>query len=92
MDLTSQYSAIISLVIFIIFLILGYLSLKRSGGFFLILAGFSLIGTAVTAYEALTYIASVLVLFGCFIILSGGLKAFYNKTPQAETGGPIRGS
>lgn len=86
LDITSQYSAIISLIIFALFLILGYTSLKRSGGFFLILSGFSLIGTAITAYEALTFIAGILILFGTFIVLSGVMKAFYSNDVQSETG------
>ena len=91
MDLISQFSVVISLVIFIIFLILGYLSLKRSGGFFLILSGFSLMNVAVTAISILSGMGIVLVLFGCFVILCGVLKAFYNKSSAPETGTANKG-
>jgi len=91
MDSTTVFGIIVSLVIFIIFLILGYLSMKRSGGFFLILAGFSLMSMSVSAYGILGIAAGMLILFSCIIILSGVVKAFINKTAQPETG-PIRGS
>ena len=92
MDAMTMFSILLCLIIFVMFFIIGYLSLKRSGGFFLILAGFSLVNVAVTAYAVLGVAASLLVIFGLFIVLSGIMKAFYNKTAQNETGGPIRGS
>jgi hypothetical protein len=85
MDLTSQFSVGVSLIIFVIFLVLGYLSMKRSGGFFLILAGFSLMNVGITAISILGAMGAVIVLFGCFVILTGVLKAFYNKTAAPES-------
>lgn len=85
LDLTSQFSVMISLIIFMIFLILGYMSMKRSGGFFLILAGFTMMNVGVTAFSILGGMAAMVVLFGIFIVLSGILKAFYNKNAKPET-------
>ena len=91
MDAATMFSIGISLVIFVIFFILGYLSQKRSGGFFLFLAGFCLISAAATASSVLGAVFSLLVIFGVFIVLAGVMKAFYNKTSQPETGGKVRG-
>lgn len=91
MDSMTMFGIGVSLVIFVIFCILGYQSQKRSGGFFLFLAGFCLISIALTAWSILGTVGSLLVIFGAFIVLSGVLKAFYNKTSQPESGGRTRG-
>ena len=90
MDALSMFSIVLCLVIFVIFFILGYLSEKRSGGFFLMLAGFVLINVAVTAYSVLGAVVSIIVVIGIFIVFQGGMKAFYARTAQNETGGGNR--
>lgn len=90
MDALVMFGIGVSLVVFILFFILGYLSLKRSGGFFLMLAGFTLLSIAASAYSLLGLVSSLLIIFSVFIILSGVLKAFYHDS-QPETGGRVRG-
>ena len=86
MDLLSAFSIGIILVVFIIFLILGYLSQKRSGGFFLLLAGFTLLDLAVSMYPILGLVCMLLIAFTIYILLSGVNKAFLAKTSKPETG------
>lgn len=86
MDTATMGTVLITLVIFVMFMLLGYLSKKRSGGFFLLLAGFSLISIATLSFGILGFMSIILVIFGCFVILSGVLKAFYNSdNSQAES-------
>ena len=84
-----MFSILLCLIIFVVFFILGYLSQKRSGGFFLILSGFILIDVAVSAYAALGAVSGLIILFGVFIVLSGIMKAFIKKA-KPETGTGIR--
>lgn len=85
-----MFSILLCLIIFVVFFIMGYLSMKRSGGFFLILAGFVLINVSLSAYVALGMVSGLIILFGCFIILSGIMKAFYHKS-KPESGGRVHG-
>lgn len=86
-----MFSIALTLVIFVIFLILGYLSQKRSGGFFLILAGFSLMTVAASSSSLLgSVVVGLLVIFGVFIVFQGGLKAFYHHDAKPETGGRMK--
>jgi hypothetical protein len=92
MDSLTMFSILLCLIIFVVFFVIGYFSMKRSGGFFLFLAGFVLINVAVSAYAVLGAVSTLIVFFGAFIILSGIMKAFFQKTSQPESGGRIQGS
>lgn len=76
----TQFGILLTLAIFMFFFVIGYTSKKRSGGFFLIFAGFSFITFAVSANSYLNIlITGMLVPFGIFIALLGVKKAFYNE-------------
>lgn len=73
-----QFSIMMIFLLFAVFLILGYNSPKRSGGFFMMLAGFLFLGFDASASSLFSIYASVLLSpFGIFIILLGIRKAFF---------------
>jgi hypothetical protein len=70
---------IIPLILFIIFFVIGYTSKKRSGGFFLIFAGFALLGLLIEARVDIQLLVALLMSpFAIFIMLLGVKKAFFN--------------
>lgn len=74
----TQFSILITFVLFALFFTIGYYSLKRSGGFFLILAGFAFLGFDALASPIFSvYVSALLTPFGIFIIFLGIRKAFY---------------
>jgi len=76
---TDQFTITITLFVFLIFFLVGYLSEKKSGGFFLIFAGFLFIYFSLIASSLFTSLVSVFIApFGIFLILIGIKKAFYH--------------
>jgi hypothetical protein len=61
---------------------MGYLSRKPSGGFFMIFAGFALIGLGVLAGTDLLYVNSLTTPIGAFLGVLGAKKAFYTVTDE----------
>ncbi len=79
----AQFVIIVTLVLFALFFILGYLSEKPSGGFFLIFSGFVFLGFDGLVSSLISIYASALISpFGIFIILIGIRKALYR--PEGE--------
>lgn len=74
--------AVMILSLFFGFFYIGYESKKRSGGFFMLFAGFLLIALGILVYGMLGYAAVLVVPFAIFIMLLGGKKAFYG--PETE--------
>ena len=74
--------AVMILSLFFGFFYIGYESKKRSGGFFMLFAGFLLIALGILVYGMLGYAAVLVVPFALFIMLLGGKKAFYG--PETE--------
>jgi pheromone shutdown protein TraB len=75
----TQFGVFLGFLLFALFFILGYFSKKRSGGFFLIFSGFTLIGVSIVASTYLTvYVSALMIPFAGFICLLGVKKAFYN--------------
>jgi len=75
----TQFIIVITLFMFALFFIIGYLSEKRSGGFFLMLSGFVFIYFAVIGTSLFdVFVASLLAPFGIFIVIIGIRKAFYH--------------
>ena len=70
------------LSLFSIFFFIGYESKKRSGGFFMLFAGFLLIALGILIYGTLGYASTLVVPFAIFIMVLGGKKAFYG--PETE--------
>lgn len=85
-----MFSILLCLIIFVVFFLVGYLSLKRSGGFFLMLAGFCLLNVGVQAFTVLGMVGGIIVLFSLFIVLTGAVKAFYRNPAQDESGGRMQ--
>lgn len=80
-------------VFFIVFFVLGYESEKASGGFFMLFAGFALIGCGGLLHTTLIYINIMTVPFGIFICFLGIIKAFFTVTEEEEktsSGGSVR--
>ena len=74
-----QFTIVISLFMFLMFFITGYLSEKRSGGFFMMLAGFLFFYFDAVASSLFSVFIAVLISpFGILILMMGIRKAFYH--------------
>jgi hypothetical protein len=78
--------AVMILSLFFGFFYIGYQSKKRSGGFFMLFAGFLLIALGILVYGMLGYAAALVVPFAIFIMLLGGKKAFYGPETEESQG------
>jgi hypothetical protein len=78
--------AVMILSLFFGFFYIGYESKKRSGGFFMLFAGFLLIALGILVYGMLGYAAVLVVPFAIFIMLLGGKKAFYGPEDEEPQG------
>jgi len=78
--------AVMILSLFFGFFYIGYESKKRSGGFFMLFAGFLLIALGILVYGMLGYAAVLVVPFAIFIMLLGGKKAFYGPETEESHG------
>lgn len=84
----NQFSIAFFFIFFAVFFLVGYFSKKKSGGFFLMFAGFTFIAFDVEASAVLGTLVSVFITpFGIFIILLGIMKAFFSKlSKEGATG------
>jgi len=76
----AQFLIVLTFAVFTFFFILGYESDKKSGGFFMMFAGFTFLafdGLVVTLLDNLAM--SLMSPIGIFIIVLGIMKAFYTK-------------
>jgi hypothetical protein len=82
----EMFSMIMLLSCFILFFTVGYISDKRSGGFYLILAGFMFLSFTLIGISLLTETVSLLCTpFSIFIMLLGVKKAFFNDKDKQKT-------
>lgn len=74
----NQFSIAFFFIFFSVFFLVGYFSKKKSGGFFLMFAGFTFIAFDIEASSVLgTMVSAFISPFGIFIILLGIMKAFF---------------
>lgn len=69
--MNEPFSALIPMLLFSVFFLVGYLSEKRSAGAFLIVAGFTLITLILPFLTAFGILGILLIATGVFIILIG---------------------
>lgn len=83
----AQFLVVLTFILFAFFFSLGYKSEKKSGGFFMIFAGFVFL--SFEALSVLLFDNIILVFmtpFGIFMIILGIMKAFITKETQEGTG------
>jgi uncharacterized membrane protein HdeD (DUF308 family) len=83
----EQFQIVILFIVFTIFFTIGYFSPKRSGGFFMLLAGFTFISFSILGYSYFSYASALMIPFGIFIILQGIQKAFYSSQEKTQIKG-----
>lgn len=80
----AQFQITLAFMLFAFLFIVGYASVKKSGGFFLMFAGLTFLYFDTVASSILgTLVSAFLSPFGIFIIILGVVKAFYT---DEETG------
>lgn len=76
----AQFIIVLTFALFAFFFSLGYKSEKKSGGFFMLFAGFVFLAFEGLVAVLLDNLVIVFISpFGIFMILLGVMKAFYNK-------------
>ena len=81
----AQFLIALTFALFAFFFILGYESEKKSGGFFMMFAGFTFLafdGLVITLLDALAM--SLMSPIGVFIIVLGIMKAFYTEEKKGD--------
>jgi len=82
----SLDAASMILLLFAIFFYMGYNSGKRSGGWFMVFAGFLLIALGILVYGNLGYAATLVTPFAVFIMILGVKKGLYGpELKEKET-------
>jgi len=83
----TQFTIVVTFLLFAFFFHHGYTSKKKSGGFFLLFAGFSFLGFNAVASSLFGVIITVFMSpFALLIIILGIIKTFYTdeKTLKGE--------
>lgn len=82
---SNEFNLIITILLFIIFLYAGYVSDKKSGGFFLVFAGFILVHSLTILIDVLPVLAIVFMpLLALYLIFIGFYKFLYQGETESE--------
>lgn len=82
----SEFSLIVTFLLFALFFVMGYKSDKKSGGFFLIFAGFILFHSISLLVDVIPVLAlAFMTPLALYLIFIGIYKMFYVEPEEAKT-------